>query len=225
VSGSAMNGSPDRSSSVTADFPARRWFAGNATHRSSVATTCQESSPVSGTGSQATATSTSALASPAVGSRQETWRKVSFQPGSSCAIRAVTAGMSPRPILVWNPIRNAMSAAAAASATALWASSHWPRSSRARVSMISPALVSRTVRWSRSKSRARSEVSSSRICLLSVGWAMKSRSFAARVKLSSSATATKYRRSRRCASIAGRYGKRSWTGTRRRPQDWFSAAN
>ena len=52
---------------------------------------------MSGTGSQAIATSTSAPASPAVGSRQETWRKVSFQPGRSCAIRALTAGMSPRP--------------------------------------------------------------------------------------------------------------------------------
>jgi hypothetical protein len=64
---------------------------GSATQRSSVATACQESSPVSGTGSQAIATSTSALASPAVGSRQETWRKVNFQPGNSSAIRAVTA--------------------------------------------------------------------------------------------------------------------------------------
>ena len=166
-------------------------MAASATQRSSVATTCQESSPVSGTGSQEIATSTSARASPAVGSRHDTWRKVSFQPGSSCAIRSVTAGMSPRPILVWNPTRSTMSAAAAASATAFRVSSHWPSSSRARVSMTSPALVSRTVRWSRSNSLARSEASSSRICLLNVGWAMKSRSFAALVKLSSSATATK----------------------------------
>jgi hypothetical protein len=42
------------------------------------------------------------------------------------------------------------------------------------------------------------------------GWDMLSRS-AARVKCNSSATATKYRRPRKCTSIANGYLKRSWT--------------
>ena len=74
-----------------------------------------------------------------------------------------------------------------------------------------PAGVSATVRRSRTKSGVRSSTSSRRICLLSAGWEMNSRSVAARVKLSSSATATKYRRSRRWTSIAKGYDSRSWT--------------
>ncbi len=52
------------------------------------------------------------------------------------------------------------------------------------------SCVSRTRRFSRTNNVTRRSRSSSRICLLNAGWEMNSRS-AARVKCSSSATATK----------------------------------
>ena len=183
-----MNGSSARSASETLEEDARRWPAGSATQRSSVATTRQERRSA-GTGSQAIATSTSEPPSPTVASCQATCRNSSFHPGSSSAILAVTAGMRPRPIRVWKPTVNV--AERAASVTARWVSSHCASTSRACGSIASPAFVSLTVRRSRSNSRTRSDDSSCRICLLSAGWEMKSRSVAALVKLSSSATATK----------------------------------
>src|SRR5262245_24482728 len=84
-------------------------------------------------------------------------------------------------------------------------------SRRALGSSSAPAAVSATVRRSRSNSRTRNVRSSWRICLLNAGCEMKRRSPAALVKLSSSATATKYRRSLMWASITEGYKRRSWT--------------
>src|SRR5690242_18946924 len=83
------------------------------------------------------------------------------------------------------PARRVRRAAAATAASA----------ARPSASSTSPAGVRSTRRVVRSSSRTPSRDSSRPIALDSGGWAMPSRS-AARVKLSSSATATKYRRSR-----------------------------
>src|SRR6185437_12983520 len=88
-------------------------------------------------------------------------------------------------------------------------SQSWSRL-RATAYSAAPAAVSSTWRRSRRNSWARSVVSRPRICLLRAGCDRCRRS-AARVKLSSSATATKYRRSRRWASIANSYHSLSWT--------------
>ena len=66
----------------------------------------------------------------------------------------------------------------------------WASAARACGSSASPAGVSGTERRSRRKTRSPSSASSRRICWLTAGWAIRSRS-AARVKCASSATATK----------------------------------
>jgi len=130
-----------------------------------------------------------ALASPAVGSAQDTWRNSSFHSGCSRSSRPVTIGIRPRPIRVWNPTVSVLVRAAPASSRSV--PLHWSSSALALGSSAAPAGVSATVRRSRSNSVTRRVSSSWRICLLSVGWAMNSRLLAALVKLSSSATATK----------------------------------
>ncbi len=184
VAGSATNGSSSRSPRDISGFAASGCAAGSATQRGSVLITVCSRSP--GTGSQAIATSTCLLASPTVGSLHGIWRKRNCQSGSCSAIE----GTSPRPILVWKPTTS-VRLSRWASATARSAPSQSSMILRASGSSAAPAGVSFTVRRSRSKSVARIDSSSCLICLLRLGCEMNSRSAAARVKFSSSATATK----------------------------------
>lgn len=185
-----MNGSEASSENGIAVRPASACPTGNATQRSSVLTTFQVNSPVSGTGSQVTATSTSPPANPADGSPQDTCRNWSRQSGNCTPILAVTDGIRPRPMRFWNPTVRTISCRATTSATSRRASSHRPIIADAWLSRARPAGVSTTERRARSNSAVRRDASSRRICLLSVGCAMNNR-LAALVKLSSSATATK----------------------------------
>ena len=114
------------------------------------------------------------------------------------------------------PTRSRAACSAAAAAVAATAASQSLRTCCAAVCRTAPAAVRLTRRESRSSSRTCNAASSAPICLLNAGCETCRRS-AARVKLSSSATAPKYRRSRRCASTAtgytSGYWPTGWSGT------------
>lgn len=93
----------------------------------------------------------------------------------------MTAETRPRPIRVWKPTVSVARCADDASTVSRRACSHTSTIRRARGSSASPAAVSATVRWPRSNSDTRGQVSSRRICLLSAGCETNGRSLAARV--------------------------------------------
>jgi hypothetical protein len=126
----------------------------------------------------------------ALGSVQACNRVDSRQPAASSVKRRRAAGYRSRPMLVCSPTRSTRWSCASAVTASRAASLHslsrrWACGRSAR-----PAGLSVTPRESRRSSVARRFRSSWRICLLSTGWETYRR-LAARVKLSSSATATK----------------------------------
>ncbi|MBD2899930.1 hypothetical protein amrb99_89270 [Actinomadura sp. RB99] len=112
----------------------------------------------------------------------------------------MTGSIVPASMPEWYSTRRTRDAASRARRTPASQESRSPTTPRATGSSERPASVSATPWRLRSKSVTPISSSIRRIDLESAGWAMRSRS-AARVKCSSSATATKYRSDRIATSM------------------------